>query len=52
VISSIKFGAYNPEDPIFRLGIGRALWVRWEDVGKGGTKPIRRSWVGSKPRDA
>jgi hypothetical protein len=44
VHAAIPFGAFKRTDPIFRLGVERALWVYWENVGKPDTKAIRRHW--------
>ena len=38
----IRFGAFRRADPIFRLGIERALWVYWERAGQPDTRAIRR----------
>jgi hypothetical protein len=47
VHAAIPFAAFQSADPIFRLGIERALWVHWERVGQPDTKAVRRRW----PRD-
>jgi hypothetical protein len=44
VHGAIRFGSFQREDPIFELAIERALWTYWENVGKPGTRPIRRRW--------
>ena len=44
VHADIKFGAFDRADPIFRLGIESSMWGYWENVGKPGTRPIRRIW--------
>jgi hypothetical protein len=44
VHAAIRFGAFNPADPVFRLDIHDAMWGYWENVGKPGTRPIRRLW--------
>ena len=40
---------FQPDDPIFRLGLGRALHVGWERPGQPGTRAVRRRW---RPRGA
>lgn len=44
VHAAIRFGAFNRADPIFRFDVDGAMWGHWENVGKPGTKPIRRVW--------
>jgi hypothetical protein len=44
VHEAIPFPAFEKEDPIFRLGIDRSLWVYWENVGQPDTRPVRRRW--------
>jgi hypothetical protein len=44
VHQAIPFAAFNRDDPIFRLGVERALWVYWERVGQPDTRPERRRW--------
>ena len=44
VHASIRFASFERSDPIFRLGIERALHVYWEHAGQPGTKPVRRRW--------
>lgn len=44
VQSAIQFGAFGRDDPIYRLDIETAMWGYWENVGKPGTRPIRRSF--------
>lgn len=44
VLAAIPFGAFDREDPIFRLDIDDAMWGYWENVGRPGTRPIRRIW--------
>jgi hypothetical protein len=44
VHAAIPFAAFGRSDPIFRLGIERALWVFWERVGQPDTRPVRRRW--------
>jgi len=48
VHEAIPFNAFNAEDPIFRLGIDRVLWVYWERVGQPGTNAIRKRWRAPK----
>lgn len=45
VHAAIPFAGFDREDPIFRLGLERALWVHWERVGQPDTKPVRRRWT-------
>lgn len=44
VHAAIPFGSFKRGDPIFRLGVERALWVYWENVGRPDTKAVRRRW--------
>jgi hypothetical protein len=44
VHAAIPFAAFDRSDPIFRLGIERALWVFWERVGQPDTRAVRRRW--------
>jgi hypothetical protein len=44
VHAAIPFAAFERSDPIFRLGIERALWVYWERAGQADTKAVRRRW--------
>lgn len=44
VHAAIPFASFDRSDPIFRLGLERALWVHWERVGQPDTKPVRRRW--------
>ena len=44
VHAAIKFGAFDRDAPIFRLGIDSSMWGYWENVGKPGTRPVRRIW--------
>jgi hypothetical protein len=44
VHAAIPFAAFRESDPIFRLGIERALWVFWERVGQPDTRAVRRRW--------
>lgn len=44
VHGDVRFAAFGRDDPIFRLGVERALWVSWERPGQPGTRPVRRSW--------
>ena len=49
VQAAIRFGAFGRDDPIFELDIVEAMWGYWENVGKPGTRPVRRTW---RARDA
>ena len=42
VHGAIRFGAFDRKDPIYRLGISSAMWGFWENVGRPGTRPVRR----------
>ena len=44
VHAAIPFKAFQRSDPIFRLGVERALWVYWERAGQPDTKAVRRRW--------
>lgn len=44
VHAAIRFASFDHSDPIFRLGIERALWVYWERAGQPDTKAVRRRW--------
>jgi hypothetical protein len=44
VQSAIRFGAFGRDDPIYRLDVASAMWGYWENVGRPGTRPIRRSF--------
>ena len=44
VHAAIPFTSFDPEDPIFRLDVARALWVYWERVGQADTKAVRKRW--------
>ena len=44
VHAAIPFKAFQRSDPIFRLGLERALWVYWERAGQPDTKAVRRRW--------
>ncbi len=41
---AIRFGAFDLDDPIYRLGIESSMWGYWKQVGRPGTRPIRRHW--------
>jgi hypothetical protein len=43
VHSDVPF-SYETDDPVFRLGIERALWCYWANVGQPDTRPIRQHW--------
>lgn len=45
---AIPFPAFQPEDPIFELGIERCLWCWWENAGQPDTRPVRRRWSARK----
>ncbi len=45
VHAAVRFAAFKRDDPIFALGIERALWTYWENVAKPDTRPVRRRWV-------
>lgn len=45
VHEAIPFQSFDPKDPIFVLGLSRAIWVQWQNPGQPDTRPIRRSWV-------
>jgi hypothetical protein len=53
VHAAIPFTAFQASDPVFRLGIERALWVYWERTGQPDTKAVRRRWppVGAETVD-
>ena len=42
VHAAIRFGAFDRSDPIYRLDIRRAMWGYWENVGRPGTRAVRR----------
>jgi hypothetical protein len=44
VHAAIPFASFRRDDPIFRLGVERALWVYWERAGQPDTKAVRRRW--------
>lgn len=44
VHAAIPFASFQRSDPIFRLGLERALWVHWECPGQPDTKAVRRRW--------
>ena len=45
VHEAIPFPAFEASDPIFRLGVARALWVYWERVGQPDTAAQRHRWT-------
>ncbi len=47
VQQAIEFGTYDPEHPVYRLMVDRALWGYWEHAGQPNTKPVRRTWRSS-----
>jgi hypothetical protein len=42
---AIRFAAFKPDDPIFRLPVDRSFWVHWERAGQPDTKAIRKRWL-------
>jgi hypothetical protein len=44
VHAAIPFASFSRSDPIFRLGVERALHVYWERAGQKDTKALRRRW--------
>ena len=44
---AIRFGSYDKDHPIFRLSIGVALWIYWENAGQPDTKAVRKRWDAS-----
>lgn len=48
VQAAIPFPAWDPADPIYRLWIGRCLYVYWMDQGRPGTRPVRRLWTATR----
>lgn len=44
VHAAVPFAAFSRADPIFRLELERALWVRWERVGQPDTRAVRTRW--------
>ena len=44
VHKAIRF-QFKREDPVFRLDVERCLWGYWENVGKPGTRPVRKRWT-------
>ena len=45
VHAAIPFASFDRADPIFRLGVERALWVYWERPGQPDTRAVRRRWA-------
>jgi hypothetical protein len=45
VHAAIPFASFDRADPIFRLGVERALWVYWERPGQPDTRAARRRWA-------
>lgn len=43
VHAAIRF-TFRPDDPVFRLGLERALHAWWERPGQPGTRAVRRRW--------
>ena len=44
VHDAVPFAAFSRTDPIFRLELERALWVRWERVGQPDSQAVRTRW--------
>ncbi len=44
VHGAIRFGAFDRTDPVFALDIESSMWGHWENVGRPGTRPVRRFW--------
>ena len=44
VHDAIPFAAFDRADPLFRLGVERALRVYWERVGQPDTRAVRARW--------
>ncbi len=44
VHQAIRFGAFDRDDPIYHLRIESSMWGYWEQVGRPGTRPVRRHW--------
>lgn len=44
VHEAIPFGSFDRSDPIFRLGLARALRVHWERPGEPGARARRERW--------
>jgi len=44
VHAAIRFGAFDRDDPIFRLDIVSSMWGYWENAGRPGSRPIRQFW--------
>jgi hypothetical protein len=44
VHAAIRFGAFGRDDPIYELDITESMWGYWENVGRPGTRPVRRLW--------
>jgi hypothetical protein len=47
VHSAVRFASFGRADPIFRLGVARALWVFWERAGRPDTRAVRKRWRAS-----
>lgn len=45
VHAAIEFGSFDPDHPVYRLDVERALWGYWERAGQPGTRPIRHAWT-------
>lgn len=44
VHGAIRFGAFDRDDPIYRLDIEHSMWGYWENAGRPGTRPVRKLW--------
>ena len=44
VQAAIRFDAFGREDPIYRLWLSACMYCCWENVGRPGTRPVRRWW--------
>jgi hypothetical protein len=47
VHSAVRFASFGRADPIFRLGVARALWAFWERAGQPDTRAVRKRWRAS-----
>ena len=45
VHEAIPFASFDPDHPIFRLSVARALWVFWERAGQPDTRAVRHRWA-------
>lgn len=44
VHGAIRFGAFDRSDPLYVLDVESSMWGYWENVGRPGTRPVRRQW--------